>query len=172
MIGDSILPSQFQCFHLKFLPFEQQQYDVWEKQISRNLICRLKDGRFVWNMARYRELVLITTWLWFRFVHDSVKAGQAKKLVAQIHSKKLPKKWVKSGMEMENKLLEKKIAYAKSINEPLLDAEEGFFDIPPKATDLSDAETLQYLLKGSPKLHHLLPNIQDEVLVHGEKSIV
>ena len=43
MIDDSILSSQFQCFCLKFLSFEQQQYNVWEKQISKNLIYCFHD---------------------------------------------------------------------------------------------------------------------------------
>jgi len=110
-------------------------------------------------MIWFWKLVLITMWLWFRFVHESVKASHIKSLMAQIHSKKLSKKWVKSVMKMKNKLLQKKIDYVKFKNESLLNAEKDFFDIFFKITDLSDAETLQYLLIDFSKLCCLLLNI-------------
>ena len=68
-------------------------------------------------------------WGVIRYVHESIKAGKAQKLVAQIYSHRLPKQWVKSAMEVENKLLAKKIKYIKTQNESILNAKEAFFNI-------------------------------------------
>jgi hypothetical protein len=172
VIGDSIPPSQICRYQLSYYDFEQKQYDRWVKQIGKNLLCKLPDGRIVWNMAKYREMTLITSWLWFRYVHEDVKAGNTKALVAQLHEKKIAKLWIVKAMMVENEIRRKKVEYRKSRGEPLLDLEEGFFSIPNKIDDISDMEALKYLLKGSPKLRTLLPNIRDEILLYGEKSII
>ena len=74
--------------------------------------------------------------------------------------------------ENEEQVAAKKINYVKFKNELLLNVEKNFFNIFFKITDFNNAETLQYLLKDFSKLHYLLLNIQDEILMHNEKFIV
>jgi len=80
-------------------------------------------------------MMLITSWLWFRFVHTEAMAGNTKRNVAKISSGRLAKSWIKRAMEIENSILQKKIDLAKSKNKPILDSEEGFFKIPERPVE-------------------------------------
>jgi len=73
---------------------------------------------------------------------------------------------------IENKIQCKKIKYWKSCGELLLDLKKDFFSILNKINDIFDMKVLKYLLKESPKLHILLSNIRDEILLYREKSII
>jgi hypothetical protein len=112
-IGDAIPPSQsFRC-ESSFLPVEQKAYDVWQKVLKRKLLCKLPAGKMVWNMAKYRELPLITTWLRFRYVQADVKAGSMRKALKLIKTKKLPKVWIRKAMGEENNRLQHLVTSGK-----------------------------------------------------------
>ncbi|KAJ9225450.1 hypothetical protein DTO169C6_2183 [Paecilomyces variotii] len=104
IIGDTTPPALSSHFELSFTKTEQEQYDKWHKDIARRLVYKLPDGRLVWHMGKYRELTLIGTWLWFRFVHGDVMAGNARKLVAQIRKKRLAKMWISKASKVEHTL--------------------------------------------------------------------
>ena len=111
IIKNSISFSQICCYQLSYYDFEQKQYDCWIKQIRWNLLCKLPDDRIVWNMIKYCKMTLITSWLWFRYVHEDVKTGNTKTLIAQLHEKKIVKLWIIKMMMIENKIWCKKIEY-------------------------------------------------------------
>ena len=91
IIENSIFLSQICCYQLSYYDFEQKQYNYWIKQIRWNLLCKLSDDRIMWNMIKYYKMILITSWLWFRYVHKNVKTDNIKALIAQLHKKKIAK---------------------------------------------------------------------------------
>lgn len=105
-IGDMIPPCFRRSLKLHFTQPEQEQYKVWSRQIAHRMVTKLRDGRLVWNMAKYRELALITTWLWFRYVHEDAKAGNSRQLTLWARNKSLGKRWIQKAMRIENKLLQ------------------------------------------------------------------
>ena len=98
----------------------------------------------------------MTSWLWFCYIYKDVKAGNGKKLIIQIKINKLLKKWIKIIMKIKNRLLEIKITYAKKKNKSILNIKKDFFNIPAKAFNISNLNTLQYLLKNFLKLRIML----------------
>ena len=123
-------------------------------------------------MIKYCEMILITSWLWFRYVHKDVKTDNIKALIAQLHKKKIIKLWIIKMMMIENEIQCKKIKYWKFHRKFLLNLEKDFFSIFNKINDISDMKTLKYLLKEFLKLHTFLSNIRNEILFYEEKLII
>ena len=68
------------------------------------MVRKLPDHRLVWNMAKLQELVLVTTWLWFRHVHNDAKSTNARIMATQAKNQTLAKQWIVQAMKKENKL--------------------------------------------------------------------
>lgn len=162
MIGDSIPPTQVKRLNVKFTSTELKVYKAWEKELLKNIIIKRPDGRYCWNMAKYRQLTLIISWLWFKHVHDKVKGVDTKKVISGVYSGRLARLWVHKGMQVENQML-----LANGVS-----SAEAFHSIPPKSTDLSTEETLAQMFVGSPKMRAMVPVIRDDYLLYGEKAVV
>ena len=103
-------------------------------------------------MIKYYKITLITSWLWFRYVHENVKTNNTKALIVQFHEKKIAKLWIVKTIIIENKIQCKKIKYQKTYRESFLDFKKDFFSIFNKINDISDMKALKYLLKEFSKL--------------------
>ena len=55
----------------------------------------LSDDKMTWNMSSYQQLALLTTWLSFQHVHNSVKVKNIRLAAAQTYNKTLMYKWLK-----------------------------------------------------------------------------
>jgi|SRR5215471_14898428 len=60
----------------------------------RKLVRKLRDGRLIWDMNKFRQLVLTTTWLPFRHVHASAKAGSMRVAVKKAYDLTLLFTWM------------------------------------------------------------------------------
>lgn len=171
-IGSAIPPALSMQVNASFYSAELRQYIEWSHQISKHLIIRLSNGKLGFNMAYHRELILITTWLWFRYVGGSVMGENGKNLDQQLQRGALAEGWIVTAMKKENQVFEERKELCRRYHkeDPSLDQQP--WEIPSNPRDISDADTLVYLLQGSSKLRELLPRIQEEVLRKREKSIV
>lgn len=114
-------------------------------------------------MLKFRELTLITTWLFFRYCHYLLVRSNARALDTQARRRTLVPQLLKKAMETENSVFARKAKEAdQSETAPLHEIPEEFME----------EEVLIYMLRGSPKLWALLSMIQQEVFHHQEKSVV
>lgn len=63
MIGADIPPASHTIVIAPFTPAELKLYESRTTGLYRRLGTRLRDGRVIWNTAKYRQLSLLTTWL-------------------------------------------------------------------------------------------------------------
>jgi hypothetical protein len=162
-IGDDIPPSQYRVIFVEFSHRERAQYNKWWKQLRRHLFVQNSDGQIIWNMSKFRELTLITTWLFFRYCHHLLVRSNARALDTQARRRTLVPQLLKKAMETENSVFARK---AKEADQSDTAAPH---EIPEEFTE---EEVLIYMLRGSPKLRALLSMIQQEVFHHQEKSVV
>ncbi|KAI9041146.1 uncharacterized protein KD926_007416 [Aspergillus affinis] len=135
-IGDNIPPSQYQ----------------W-KQFRRYLFVQTREGQIIWNMAKYRELTLVTTWLFFRYCHHLLVQVSVRSLDTQARRLTLGPQLIKKAIQVENQILMRKHTEDTTAPAPVT------HNIPEQFTD---QDVLLYLLRGSPKLRALLSIIQQE----------
>ncbi|KAL2801674.1 P-loop containing nucleoside triphosphate hydrolase protein [Aspergillus granulosus] len=162
-IGNNIPPTQYRMVFVRYSVEERVQYDKWWKQLRRNLFVKTREGQLVWNMAKFRELTLITTWLWFRYCHHILVKASMRVINTQATKLVLAPQLITKCLKMEQAIAARKREIGGDVSE------EAFSDIPQSFTD---EQCLMLLLRGSPKLRALLNNIQQEVFLHNEKSIV
>ncbi|KAI9035722.1 putative DNA repair helicase rad5 [Aspergillus affinis] len=162
-IGDDIPPSQYQVVFVCYCAREAAQYHRWWKQLRRHLFVQTREGQIIWNMAKYRELTLVTTWLFFRYCHHLLVRASARSLDTQARRLTLGPQLIKKAMQVENQILMRKHTEDATAPAPVT------HDIPEQFTD---QDVLLYLLRGSPKLRALLSIIQQEVFLQQEKSVV
>ncbi|GES66032.1 hypothetical protein ATETN484_0013043700 [Aspergillus terreus] len=114
------------------------------------------DGQIIWNMSKFRELTLITTWLFFRYCHHLLVRTNARALDTQARRRMLVPQLLKKAMETENSVFARKAQAADQSDTA------GPHEIPEEFTE---EEVLIYMLRGSPKLRALLSMIQQEFFV-------
>ncbi|KAK2809576.1 hypothetical protein FQN50_003629 [Emmonsiellopsis sp. PD_5] len=148
-IGSDIPMSRYQVIKARFTPSEKEVYDKLTPPLYRRLVRRLADGRLAWNMAKYRQLVLLTTWLDFRWVHESVKAANMPLAVRKAKDGTLLFVWME------------KVMKDQGLN----------FDLDRTSLE-SKSELLCRILRSSPRLRELIPLIIDMVLHNREKAII
>jgi hypothetical protein len=150
MIGEDIPPCKHRVVKARFTREEKALYDKLTPPLYRKLVRKnLKTGKLMWNMAKYRQLSLLTTWLDFRHVHSTIKAAGVAAAVRMAQDKTLFFHWLEIIMK-----------------------QEGIpFDLDPK--NPNDYErVLTLILRCSPRLRALLPIITEQVLKMKEKAIV
>ncbi|KAL8882511.1 MAG: hypothetical protein Q9198_000508 [Flavoplaca austrocitrina] len=143
-IGSRIPPVYSRSLEVSFTKPEQVIYD---ESFSKNIkkLCRvMSDGRVVWNMRYYRNLVLSTSWLGFNYCSSIMGADQTAQLLEDDDTAyKLLEKCHKERPELWKK--------------------------KPKKDD--PAALLEGLCQGSPKLRTFL-DIVAEVSIRDKKKIV
>jgi hypothetical protein len=149
---EAIPPLLTKQIDMSFYQAELEQYLQWSQQISRHLVIRLSNGQLAFNMAYYRELVLITTWLWFRYVGNVTLKKSGNALDQLLHRGTLAKKWVIHAMKSENQVYSKRKEWHQNQGKPGPLPEHQAWDVPKSPKSISDEDTLVYLLHGSPKL--------------------
>lgn len=81
MIGTSILPTQTRRLNEFNSSILNSGSTKKVEGSYEEPVVRREDSRYVWNMAKYRDLTLITSCLWFKYVSKDVKASQTAKLI-------------------------------------------------------------------------------------------
>jgi hypothetical protein len=44
--------------------------------LKRLITIDSKTGNLIWNMAAYRELILVTSWIWFHYIQEKPSASK------------------------------------------------------------------------------------------------
>jgi SNF2 family DNA or RNA helicase len=156
IIGASIPPSQTQVISVDFSPLEKKKYAEAVAPHYRGLVIT-KDGKLVLNMAKYRMLTLLTSWLGFEVVESVLTAKHFKEFmrlfllktvcrsmaITVYHAEKPddPKRWFK------------KVRRGRKRTRPSINS-------------------VRTLLRGSPKMRAMLPILAHHWLVRKEKQIV
>ena len=146
MIGSAIPPTMTKVYDLKLNSLERAKYDEETAQYYRKLMRPLPNGRVGWNMKSYRKLALLTTWLGFQYVSESVTAKDTKNAAAMAYQKTLVHKWA--------------VHVGKKNPDFAVPAADDYFN------------QLVFLLRGSPRLRALLPIVAEQVFERKEKAIV
>ncbi|KAI9035126.1 uncharacterized protein KD926_004495 [Aspergillus affinis] len=123
------------------------------KQFRRYLFVQTREGQIIWNMAKYRELTLVITWLFFRYCYHLLVRASARFLDTQARHLTLGPQLIKKAIQVKNQILMRKYTEDTTAPAPVT------HDIPEQFTDQN---VLLYLLRGSPKLRALLSIIQQE----------
>lgn len=152
-IGADIPPSQSCIVEASFTPMELKLYRTETSELYRRLVTKLRDGKLVWNMAKYRQLALLTSWLGFRFVHGSVKSMHMPAVVRLAYEKRLILKWL-------NKIAERNP-----------EVSEAFPEDDPNDAELRQRQ-ITVVLRESPRMRALLPRVVDQVVLQNEKCII
>ncbi|KAM5448074.1 hypothetical protein MaudCBS49596_005660, partial [Microsporum audouinii] len=146
VIGEDIPATQHKVVTAAFSDAEQTRYDAITKPLYRKLMRKLPNGKLVWNMAKYRQLALLTSWLDFEYVHNTIKSNNMPAAVRYANAKRLLPKWLT--------LIATKTQAECDV--------EG----------MSEEEQLAAILRTSPRLRAMLPIIAEEILLYNEKSMV
>ncbi|KAK2805185.1 hypothetical protein FQN51_000708 [Onygenales sp. PD_10] len=142
--------SHHRVIQAPFSAQEQKLYDKLTPPLYCCLIQPLRDGCLAWNMAKYRQLCLLTTWLEFQHVHESVKAASIPVAVRKAKDGTLLFDWMRQVM-----------------------TQEGVeFDLDSSSSVEAKSEVLTHVLHSSPRLQALLPLVIDLVIRDKEKAIV
>ncbi|KAL4744247.1 P-loop containing nucleoside triphosphate hydrolase protein [Aspergillus terricola var. indicus] len=118
-------------------------------------------------MAIFRELLLITSWLWLHYSHDLLRAGNTKTILTKCANHCLVPELVKHAVELENWSLDGMVKWYCDAGKPIPAVERR--QEPP---DYLPQTQINLLLQGSPKLRALLPILQQQIYEYGEKSII
>lgn len=156
IIGSRIPPSQTRVIHVEFSRNEKTMYGQAVLPHYKNLIMK-KDGKIVVNMAKYRLLTILTSWVGMQFVEGlpTVKTFKdilslfglktvTQSLARTVYSRKHPagpKKWFRRARRRGK------------VTQPSVNA-------------------LRTLLRGSPKMRAMLPIIIHHALIRQEKQII
>ncbi|KAL3453852.1 P-loop containing nucleoside triphosphate hydrolase protein [Aspergillus insuetus] len=74
-LGNDIPTAQSITVEVHYTVDEAAQYKQYWRQLSPKLFIKLPETtHIVWNMKRFRELTLVTSWLWYRYCHNLVRA--------------------------------------------------------------------------------------------------
>lgn len=111
----------------------------------------------MWNMKKLQKLVLLTSWLSFHYVEQSLYAA-----VIPTVCNKLPTKKVAAALVCG--------VQSHTIIDP--QSLHHFFKHVSDITSEQCTWTLEFLLHRSPKMQAMLPILQDQVIVHEEKVIM
>jgi hypothetical protein len=146
MIDEDISSLQWYCFELLFTDFKQELYDKHIKLLYKWLVCKLHNNCLMWDMFKYRKLCLITSWLDFHWVHQSVKTVNMCSVIKHMYNKTLIHHWVT----------------AITQNESLSDVSDS----------VDNLTSMIYLLCSLSKFHKMLLIICDEILLYKKKFII
>ncbi|KAL4985456.1 hypothetical protein BDW68DRAFT_179742 [Aspergillus falconensis] len=171
LVGSDIPTQHTHKLHPRFTLEEQLQYTQWVRQLRKALFIKqtTETGveKIICNMATFRELLLITSWLWLRYSHDLLRAGNAKTILTKCANHSLVPELVKRAVELENRSLDGMVKWYRDAGKPIPAVE--WRQEPP---DYLPQTQINLLLQGSPKLRALLPILQQQIYEHGEKSII
>jgi hypothetical protein len=170
-IGDDIPTAQSITVEVHYTADEAAQYKQYWRQLSQKLFIKLPETtHIVWNMKRFRELTLVTSWLWFRYSHNLVRAKFISQRLNECKHRTLVPRLVKRGIALENSAREtlKKFYSDKGVEADIDDP----LEMPSDSDFANPRKQLAWLITGAPKLRALLNNLKYEVYVHGEKSVV
>ncbi|KAM5457774.1 hypothetical protein McanCB49686_002759 [Microsporum canis] len=145
-IGSSIPPVVSKVINTRLTKEERLTYEREAQPLLAELLRRLPNRKVVWRAENYRKLVLLSTWLPFIHVHQTVMAPSLRSATEKAYEKTLVYRW------------------AKLINKKLPEAE-----VPAKS---NYSKQLELLLRGSPRLRELLPLVCDRVLRKADKVTV
>lgn len=156
IIGSRIPPSQTRVIHVKFSRNEKAMYDRAVIPHYKNLIMK-KNGKVVVNMAKYRMLTLLTSWLGMEFAEELLTVKNFKEILYLFHLKTVcqslarvvysrkppssPKTWFR------------KTRRRGKVTQPSVNA-------------------LRTLLRGSPKMRAMLPIVMHNAHIRLEKQII
>ena len=139
-IASDIAPSQNRIVKAPMTAPEKALYDKETPPLYRKLVRKMRNGKLVWDMAKYRQLTLLTTWVDFLHVHASIKA---------------------SDMGAAVKMAEDKTLFF-ACQQIIMEAENIPNDLDPN-NPKDHERALTYVLRGSPRLRALLPIIAEQV---------
>lgn len=168
-IGGDIPPCQYLVVDCQFSPEELAVYKRLAEPNRQKLFIK-KDGRIVFNMAKFRMLSLGATWIYFPWVAGSVKAKHIPLAIDRAKNKELFKWWASKAISQERQALEKIRAHvAEKGGRP-----EAFPDPPNFDPDADDANEMAilHILRGSPRYRSFLKRVAEQVLILEEKALV
>jgi SNF2 family DNA or RNA helicase len=161
-IGSDIPPSQRKVIEVKFHPEEAIAYQQFSRPHLRGLFVQSEDdpSRYVWNMKKYRMLTLLSTWLGFQYISNTLKAGNVTAALTLIRNNPA-------------RLIDAWSAKITSHETVVENAVKGFYRrLKRPSEETRRSARLELLLRGAPKMRVMLEIIRDQVLLFGEKAIV
>lgn len=155
VIGARIPPSQTRIVHVQFTDVERNIYDTLVGPHYKGLIME-KDHKIVLNMAKYRMLTLLTTWLGFEYVESVLTASNLDDVLRLFAYNTVCQ-------SLGRTVYHKQYANAKTWFEAV--RKEGEKIHP-------SINAVRTLLRGSPKMRAMLPIAIHNCLVRKEKQII
>ncbi|GAB1199547.1 hypothetical protein APSETT444_008897 [Aspergillus pseudonomiae] len=157
MIGSDIPPTHRRVCTVVFSREEQEMYTRASAPHFDGLFMKNPDDptKVVWNMAKLRNLCLLTSWLGFEYLKHTLYATKIPNACGKLEEGTLGTVFARTILRKMNS------QYPKSIYQSI-----------ESIVETRRTWVLEYLLKGSPKMRAMLPVLRDQVIVHGEKAIV
>lgn len=157
-IGSDIPPLQRKTIKVNYNSMEKEMYDTYSPPYQDGLFMRSPSDprRVIWNMKKLRKLVLLTSWLGFYYLQSELHAEAIASVCEQ-----LPEGIVGTAF-----------ATAISGGGPKTKSLSHFFENAAEMTGHRRTWTLEFLLRGSPKMRAMLKILRDQVIVYGEKAII
>lgn len=158
-IGADIPPVQRKVITTELNDAEGAMYKDLSTAYKRGLFTPspVDPARYVWNMKKLRKLVLLTSWLGFHYVDQSLHAASIPVVCQKLPTRKVAAALAK-GIQTESILDPKSLRH--------------FFEHASSVTQERHTWTLEFLLRGSPKMRAMLPILRDQVILYGEKAII
>uniref|UniRef100_A0A093V772 Serine/threonine-protein kinase pakH n=1 Tax=Talaromyces marneffei PM1 TaxID=1077442 RepID=A0A093V772_TALMA len=155
VIGARIPPSQTRIINVQFTDVERNLYDTLVAPHYKGLIME-KDHKIVLNMAKYRMLTLLTTWLGFEYVESVLTASNLDDFLKLFAYNTVCQ-------SLGRTVYHKQYANARTWFEVV--RKEGKKIYP-------SINAIRTLLRGSPKMRAMLPIVIHNCLVRKEKQII
>lgn len=158
-IGADIPLMQREVISCNFSDDEDRMFKTLSRVNSKGLFAPspADPSRYIWNMRKLRKLVLFSTWLGFHYVEQSLEAANIPTACAKLNTGKIAPalaRAIHSGASIETGSL------------------RHFFENGSVSNSEHWTWTLEFMLRGSPKMRAMLPILRDQVIVYGEKAII